>query len=679
TNGNQGGATMVVRFSPDGKRIATGGHDKTVRVWDAANGKELKQFTGHQNSVLHLDWSADGERLVVAGISELPHLWNATTGEEVALLKGHTKAIAAVAFSADGRILFTGSADGTLRAWDGFTGKAGRVVEAEHGPISALACAPDGKTVVTGHDDGTISVRDADGRAELRSWKLPPSGVKSIAFSKDGTSLVTTSVWSCGPRIWDFATGKSSPFWDEHICPMEWLQASADGKQLLAVDRARIALKWDVETGRSERWFTIADTPFWRLRFAPDRKTLALTAFRTGPVKLWDVNSGKLLRTLQMTAGKFSAPFPVDFSPDNKHLAAIDGDGKVVIWDWTAGTKVREFPGPDSPACVTYSADGSLLAVGSMEKSASTLRVWNVTTGKELGPIPCDTPMFAVYLSPDGQWLATGGEYAQPVRLWSLATLREGPALLGQAERGAYAYGFSSDGRFLVGGVEADATLVWDVLTGQLLRQYAGHACGITAACFGIDGHTLFTGGSDSTILRWDLRHGLLAKESTAAARQQWWNELSDPDAENALRAVWNLATTPAETAALAAANLKPVAPLSDEQAQQVKRWLADLESPKFAVRNAAEAELDRIGEPLLPMLRAAKLESPEGRRRIDSLLAKRTGSIPGPASRRELRAVQVLEYAGGAGCRKVLDELSGGLPEARLTQEAQQALKRVK
>src|SRR5205823_348860 len=139
-----------------------------------------------------------------------------------------------------------------------------------------------------------------------------------------------------------------------------------------------------------------------------------------------------------------------------------------------------------------------------------------------------------------------------PVQVWSLATFRAGPALQGQPARGSFCYGFSPDSRFLVGGIDVDATLVWDVLTGQLVRRFTGHVAGITTACFGRDSHTLFTGGSESVIQRWDLRHGLLAAETTAVARQEWWADLGDGEAKVALRAVWNLARTPTETAALA-------------------------------------------------------------------------------------------------------------------------------
>ena len=287
--------------------------------------------------------------------------------------------------------------------------------------------------------------------------------------------------------------------------------------------------------------------------------------------------------------------------------------------------------------------------------------------------------MSAVYFSPDGQWLASGGDYTNPVQVWSVATLREGPRMAGQSERGNYTLGFSPDSRFLVGTSESKpvVAIVRDVLTGEVVQRFPSQATSINSAAFSPDSQTLFTGNGDSTILRWDLRHGFLAGESSAKLRQQWWANLGDADAKTALRAVWNLATTPAETAALARTNLKPVAPLTDEQTRQAKQWLADLESQKFGVREKAHTELERLGDPLLPLLTAAQPTSAEGRRRVKALIEILTAPVPDAAVRSDLRAVQALEYAGGPECRKLLEDLARGVPTARLTQAAKAAVER--
>src|SRR5262249_44666342 len=166
--------------------------------------------------------------------------------------------------------------------------------------------------------------RDAATLAEVRSWR-PSCRPVSCEFSRDGQSLVTLPGYSSGPRVWDFATGRSVKYWDDHVSPVRCLQLSADGQTLFSIDQSQVALKWDVTTGRSQPWFTIFDPPFTRCRVSPDRKTCAMTQFRGGPVRVWDVPSAKLLRTLDIVGcGRDDPVHQVDFSPDGRRLAAIE-------------------------------------------------------------------------------------------------------------------------------------------------------------------------------------------------------------------------------------------------------------------------------------------------------------------------------------------------------------------
>ena len=112
------GVSLSVAFSPDGKTLASGGWDKTVRLWDVATGTEKKILRGHLDSIHSVAFSPDGKTLASGGWDKTVRLWDVATGTEKKILRGHLDSIYSVAFSPDGKTLASGSSDGTVGLWD---------------------------------------------------------------------------------------------------------------------------------------------------------------------------------------------------------------------------------------------------------------------------------------------------------------------------------------------------------------------------------------------------------------------------------------------------------------------------------------------------------------------------------------------------------------------------------
>jgi hypothetical protein len=204
----------------------------------------------------------------------------------------------------------------------------------------------------------------------------------------------------------------------------------------------------------------------------------------------------------------------------------------------------------------------------------------------------------------------------------------------------------------------------------------------VSALAFAPDGKTLASGGRDSTVLVWDAsRWRPLPRPRPAALKagelDALWADLAGADAAKAFRGIQALATSPAQAVPFLGERLRPAVPVD---AAKLRGLVADLEGKRFAVRQRATRDLEKLGELAVPALKQALAAGPplETRKRVEQLLEKLTGTVLSSEQLRLLRALEVLEEVGTAEARRVLERLSKGAPGALPTREAQAALARL-
>lgn len=147
-----------VAFSWDGRRILSGGMDRTIRVWDALIGRQLKCMPLQTGRIIDLAISRSGEQAVSCGDDRLVRFWDLKAGRELARLSGHTDSVLSVAISPDGRAAVSAGQDRTVRLWDLVAGREMRRYDGHQGPVFAVRFTPDGRRVVSGGSEGTIRV-----------------------------------------------------------------------------------------------------------------------------------------------------------------------------------------------------------------------------------------------------------------------------------------------------------------------------------------------------------------------------------------------------------------------------------------------------------------------------------------------------------------------------------------
>lgn len=626
-------------FSRDGSTFVSASDDRTIRFWDVATGKQVRQLTA-DTAIGAIALSPDGKTLVSVAVtkqegknfvlwssSDEAFLWDLATGKQTHRLRGHAKnSTIALAFAPDGKTLFTGDWQ-CIRAWDLATGKESVEGRFPVERVSFLSVSADGKTLAAGTVNSTVRLWDVATRKE----KLPLAGhdgsVHAVAFTPDGKSLATGCADSV-IRLWEPATGELRRELPGHTGATQSLTFTWDGRFLLSTGYDKTIRLWNLTTGKQE-WQRAGHVA---VLLAP-RGNL-LVAIDTQRLTVWDWVEGKELRSWSQPKGKV---LPLSFLPNGRTFCTWSEDHEVYLWDATTGKEVRRFRGHhfaedrhDRIYCMAASPDGRLLAFGG-----------------QIGDIPLYD-------------LATGT---------IVRTLTGLPGAVSQMT-------FSADSRTLAVADWSSGTVsVWEVATGQELRRLAGHQGRVFTMAFSPSGRLLVSGGEDTTALVWDLFgkpwQGPLSEQELA----QRWEDLRDNSGQRGAEAIRILAGAPDHSVPFLRKQLLPIPPVDPDR---IKRLLSDLDSENFDVREEANTTLEKLSEAGEQLLRDAVSTTPsaEVRDRIRLLLRKLE---PSGERLRALRALQVLERIATPQAQKLLEELAQGAPEARLTEAAKGSLARLR
>jgi WD40 repeat protein len=458
--GHSKGVTALA-FSPDSRFIMSGGEDSTLKLWDTTTGRPVRSFTGHSGDIRAMAFSPDGRFVLSSGTAPLSiraenagavKLWDIATGRALRTLSGHSYSVESVAFSPDGRLALSGGTDARMKLWELSTGQELRTFDGHGGPIASVALSPDGRLALSGSSDKTMRVWEVETGKELRSI-AHAHAVTSVAFSPDGRLALSGSTYD---RI-----------------------LSKDGRE--ALSNPETVTLWDVATGAKVRGFMERGEPVTavtgriagfstRVAFSPDGRFVLSDG--GGSMLLWSVATGKLLHPF---VGRSFRVRLVAFSPDGR-LAITDSGRSMSLWEVATGRELRNFGKSWHGTAVAFSRDGSYVLTathGNFERRIM------------------DTPARnAIAFSPDGRHALSGSGWS--LKLWDTATGKE-----------VRSYGASTPS-----GEVDNTAILWDLTTGQEVRRLVGHAGWVTSVAFSADGSRALTGGRDATMRLWEVETG---------------------------------------------------------------------------------------------------------------------------------------------------------------------------
>jgi WD40 repeat protein len=590
--------------------------------------------------------------------------------------------------------------------------------------LSGLAVSKDAKKLAAVTDEQTIKVFDLVTGKETREIGQKSPTSRFVSEQVQNANPLAWSPCSCWiaqanrngyVRIWTVETGKGNALGPGHLGMISGLVITPGGKSALTLGIDMTVRSWDLEKA-IER--DVSSLPLATSYAALLGQREGVLIQRTdGSVAVWDSGARKSMSELRCKLGLNSL---IDTSQDGRSLHMIEQLGRwsasyrlLKVYDIETGEERRDFAtqwiGEDASDRKAFLV--SVISSSRRHRVAATVGEFVPGAGIGLGgayryQIRCkksekDMPLWetkptiwendefckAIAFSPDDRSVLVFNAGIRERKVHSYLSLLEVHTgsvrcVIPINDESIPVHAFSLDGDFLAFGA-LSTTIVFDVRLGREICRLSGEQGPIQCLAFGPQSSTLYTAGTDGTVLVWDVGPSLkkarmnvdLAPKELAGG----WTELADRDTVRAYRAVSKLVSSPSQSVRYLSEkiSLRKIVPVD-----QIDKLVMELQSKKYDTREKSSHALREAGLQAVPALKRNldRPASPEGRRRIEMLLVdiEHRESYIGTEVLREIRAIEALEAMRTPESRLILESLAKGAP-CTITEEAVRAVERLR
>jgi len=461
-----GGRVTALAFSRDGSRLAAGRQDRGLTVWEVATGRIFAHYTDQDGPVVFVDFCLDGKALV--GCEGTTVLWTRPLDQPGPrrLLPGVESQINSVCLSSDGRLLAAAARNQPVIIWNLSAGTKERFYLANNRSVDQVEFTPDNKSLILGCKDRQIRVwRFLDTPDLKRSLAGHQKEAWALTFSPDG-SLLASGSDDHTIKLWDVDSERELLTLTGHSQTVTALAFFHEGDRLASVSLDGKVILWDLT--------------------------------RTGPDRRQVLASSSVLHAYD---DRLRA---VSVSSDDQHLAAAGWKGLIHICDVAEREVQFDLAGHTGPVyALAYSTNPWVLASASADR---TVRRWDPNSGAEIGndKRPFTGDMRSVAFSTDGLMMAAAGD-PRNLTLWSMNSWEVTRTMTGHPLT-VRSVAFSPDFKTIATGCDDEKVRLWDTVTGQQFYDLLGHTDRINAVAFSPDGKTLASCDHKGKILLWKTR-----------------------------------------------------------------------------------------------------------------------------------------------------------------------------
>ena len=239
---------FALGWSPDGRRIVSGGYDHTLQVWDANNGREIFTYRGHSEPVRAAAWSPDGKLIASSGNDHSVQIWSAATGSKVHTYRGHSDSVLSVSWSPDNKYIASAGLSKTPLIWETATGSRITTLRGHTSLVNHVAWSPDGTRVATSSLDKTVRVYDASTWQTIFTYRGHSYSVTAAIWSPDSRYIASASEDKT-VQVWDATSGDHTFTYNNHIDEVLALSWSPDGQRIASTGEDKTVQVWDSTSG----------------------------------------------------------------------------------------------------------------------------------------------------------------------------------------------------------------------------------------------------------------------------------------------------------------------------------------------------------------------------------------------------------------------------------------------